>query len=101
MRGDKVKMTKADVVEIIVNQMGFTKKEAVDHLESVFTMMKHTLASGEDLKISGFGKFEVKKKNNRRGRNPQTSETITIEARKILRYKPSTVLKARINGQNH
>ncbi|MDD2540521.1 MAG: integration host factor subunit alpha [Desulfuromonadaceae bacterium] len=91
-------MTKIDIVEKISNQLGFTKKAASDYLESVFALMKETLASGEDIKISGFGKFEIKKKKDRRGRNPATGDSIIIEARKILTYKSSTLLKARING---
>ena len=91
-------MTKIEIVGKIVDQLGFSKKEASDHLEAVFTIMKQTLASGEDIKISGFGNFEVKQKNDRRGRNPQTGEAITIESRKILTYKVSSLLKNRING---
>ena len=68
-------------------------------VEAVFALMKNTLESGEDLKISGFGSFTVKKKADRRGRNPQTGESITIEARRILTFKPSGVLKAQINKE--
>jgi integration host factor subunit alpha len=93
-------MTKADIVERIQTKTHSTKKESVDLLESVFSLMKQTLASGEDIKISGFGKFEVKQKNDRRGRNPATGETITIEGRRILTFKLSTTLKERINNQN-
>ena len=66
-------------------------------LETVFAIMKSTLESGEKLKISGFGNFEVKQKADRRGRNPQTGEAITIEARRILTFKPSTLLRQAIN----
>ena len=82
-------MTKAEIVDRITDNCGFSKKESQDLLESVFNIMKSTLESGEDLKISGFGKFEVKEKNARRGRNPQTGETITIEGRRILTFKPA------------
>jgi integration host factor subunit alpha len=64
---------------------------------AVFSIMKSTLESGETLKISGFGSFIVKHKKDRRGRNPQTGETITIEARRILTFKPSTLLRQAIN----
>jgi integration host factor subunit alpha len=93
-------MTKADLAEMIHNELGFQKKESSDLLESVFSLMKDTLASGEDINISGFGKFEVKQKNDRRGRNPATGETITISSRKILTYKVSSVLKKAINKDN-
>ena len=68
-------------------------------LETVFLIMKNTLESGEKLKISGFGNFEVKQKADRRGRNPQTGEAITIEARRVLTFKPSTLLRQAINKQ--
>jgi integration host factor subunit alpha len=90
-------MTKADIVERIYTTTNISKKDAVDILEEVFSIMKSTLEAGEDLKISGFGKFEVKQKKDRRGRNPQTGEAITITARSILTFKPSTLLKQGIN----
>lgn len=90
-------MTKADIVERIHEKIGFSKKESSEMLEAVFSLMKSTLESGEKLKIAGFGNFEVKQKADRRGRNPQTGETITIEARRILTFKPSQVLKSAIN----
>ena len=90
-------MTKADIVERVSERIGVTKKESQDLVESVLSLLKNTLEAGEDVKISGFGKFEVKQKKDRRGRNPQTGEAITIEARHILSFKPSTLLKAAIN----
>jgi integration host factor subunit alpha len=90
-------MTKADLVEKINRNNGYSKKESADILETVFAIMKTTLGSGEKLKISGFGNFEVKQKTDRRGRNPQTGEAITITARRILTFKPSTLLKQAIN----
>jgi len=92
-------MTKADLVEKIHQTNGFSKKESADLLETVLGIMKDTLGTGEKLKISGFGNFEVKQKKDRRGRNPQTGETITIEARQVLTFKPSTLLKQAINRQ--
>lgn len=93
-------MTKIELVEMISEQCGYKKKEASDHLESVFAIMKQTLTSGEDLKISGFGKFEVKQKKDRKGRNPQTGEDLIIESRKVVTFKVSSMLKDRINEQN-
>lgn len=92
-------MTKADIVERIAEKIGCTKKEAIEYTEAVFALMKSTLETGEKLKIAGFGNFEVKQKSDRRGRNPQTGEAITIEARRILTFKPSNVLKAAINKE--
>jgi integration host factor subunit alpha len=90
-------MTKVDIVEQVFAATGMSKKVCVDAVENVFSIMKITLESGEDLKISGFGKFEVQHKKSRRGRNPQTGEDLTIEARKVVTFKPSAILKAEIN----
>lgn len=90
-------MTKADIFENVSDNLGLTKKEAIEYTEAVFALMKSTLETGEKLKIAGFGNFEVKHKADRRGRNPQTGETITIEARRVLTFKPSTILKKSIN----
>ena len=94
-------MTKADIVERVAENTGSTKKESQDLVELVFNVLKSTLESGEKIKVSGFGNFEVKQKRDRRGRNPQTGESITIEARRILSFKPSTLLKAAINPSDN
>lgn len=90
-------MTKIDLVDRIHSATNISKKDSADILETVFSLIKDTLESGEKIKIAGFGNFEVNHKNARKGRNPQTGETITIEARKILSFKPSMVLKSAIN----
>jgi len=90
-------MTKIDIVEKITAQLDYIKKDSQELVESVLSIVKHTLASGEEVKISGFGKFEVKQKKDREGRNPATGETITIGARRIIGFKPSTVLRQAIN----
>ena len=92
-------MTKSDIVEIVAEKCGISKKDSMDMVESVFSVLKATLEKGEDIKISGFGKFEVKNKHERKGRNPQTGESIIIDARRILSFKPSTILKESINGK--
>ena len=91
-------MTKVDIVERIQANVGFSKKESAALLESVFSIMKKTIEAGENIKISGFGNFTVKQKKDRRGRNPQTGDAITIEARRILSFKPSHLLRNAING---
>jgi integration host factor subunit alpha len=91
-------MTKADIIETVSGACGFSKKESSELVECVFSLIKGCLESGEDLKISGFGKFEVKQKKTRRGRNPQTGETMEISARRVLGFKPSLRLKAAINN---
>ena len=91
-------MTKADIVEKVCDQVGgFSKKEAADLVDQVFDTMKVVLETGEKIKISGFGNFVVRDKQPRPGRNPQTGQEITIEARRVLTFKPSNVLKTALN----
>jgi integration host factor subunit alpha len=90
-------MTKADIIERIQKKIGYSAKTSAEMLEALFEVLKSTLESGENIKISGFGNFEIKQKADRRGRNPQTGETITIEARQILTFKASGMLKQAIN----
>ena len=90
-------MTKADIVEQIYERVGFSKKESAELVERVFQIMKETLAEGEKVKISGFGNFVVREKNAQKGRNPQTGEEIRLEARRVLKFKPSLVLKNILN----
>ena len=92
-------MTKADIVENVYEKLGvYSKKEAAEIVEVVFEAIKETLASGEKLKISGFGNFVVRGKAERIGRNPKTGDKITISARRVLTFKPSQVLKNGLNG---
>ena len=90
-------MTKAEIVEQIYERVGFSKKESADLVEKVFEIIKQTLEAGEKVKISGFGNFVVREKNARKGRNPQTGEEIVLEARRVLTFKPSLVLKNLLN----
>ena len=90
-------MTKADIVDKVFTTTGFSKKESIELVEQVFEILKSTLESGDNIKISGFGNFTVRKKADRRGRNPQTCEEIVIESRKVVTFKPGMVLKERVN----
>jgi integration host factor subunit alpha len=90
-------VTKADIVENIYERVGFSKKESAELVERVFDIIKETLARGEKVKISGFGNFVVREKNARKGRNPQTGEEIRLDARRVLTFKPSLVLKTVLN----
>lgn len=92
-------MTKKDLIENVRANSNFQRKEAEGIVESVLDIIKESLASGEEVKLSGFGKFIVQQKRDRTGRNPQTGEPLTITARKILTFKPSTLLKQEINGE--
>lgn len=92
-------LTKADIVERIYKEAGFSKKEATELVELVFQVIKDTLSRGEKVKISGFGNFTIKDKNSRRGRNPQTGEAMEITARRVLNFRPSQVLKEDITDR--
>ena len=91
-------MTKADLVELIYERVGSSKKEAGEAVALVFSIIRERLRRGEKVKISGFGSFVVNNKRARRGRNPQTGEPITIDPRRVLTFKASHVLKASVNN---
>ena len=90
-------LTKSDIVAR-VHELGFTKKKSVDIVESLLEIMKSTLEEGDDILISGFGKFCVKKKNKRRGRNPATGSDLILRERKVVTFKCSGKLRNKING---
>ncbi|MEA3416352.1 MAG: integration host factor subunit alpha [Thermodesulfobacteriota bacterium] len=90
-------LTKNDIVEKVYG-LGFTKKEAVDIIESLLEIMKSTLEKGEDVLVSGFGKFCVNNKTQRRGRNPATGEDLILRARRVVTFKCSGKLRDKING---
>ena len=92
-------LTKAKIIGRVAEQMGCVKKEADDYVEAVLAIMKETLENGEPLKIAGFGSFLVKRKATRRGRNPQTGESITLAARRVVTFKTSEKLRAAINDE--
>lgn len=92
--------TKADLVDAVYDRVGgFSKREAADVVNQVFELLKDRLTTGEKVKISGFGNFVVRYKHARPGRNPQTGDEITIDARHVLRFRASQVLKASLNAE--
>lgn len=90
-------LTKSDIVTKI-HDLGFPKKKSVETVESLLEMIKNTLENGEDVLISGFGKFCVKNKKERRGRNPATGSDLILRERKVVTFKCSGKLRERING---
>ncbi len=90
-------MTKADLIEKIYETFGFSRAESAELVEVFFTSIKEVLASGESLKISGFGSFNLHDKTPRIGRNPQTGEELEISSRRVLTFKPSQVLREALN----
>ena len=89
-------MTKADLIKALTEKTGLLHKECARLVESLFELMSANLESGEQVKIAGFGLFDVKSKTVRRGRNPQTGEQLEISGRKVLKFKPSPVMKKRM-----
>jgi integration host factor subunit alpha len=91
-------MTKIDITEAIREKFGIPKKDCVRIVESLFGIIKDDLNRGNDVMISGFGKWTVLKKKARKGRNPQTGKEMTISARKVITFKSSNVLKNAVNS---
>ena len=91
-------LTKAKIVEEVAEQNGFPKNQSSKIVETLLEIIKRTLESGEDVLISGFGKFCVKKKHERRGRNPATGEDMMMTPRKVVTFKCSRKLRDKING---
>ncbi|KJR96508.1 MAG: DNA-binding protein [Desulfobulbaceae bacterium BRH_c16a] len=92
-------LTKADLVQqVYKNHEGLTKAQATDSVEAFLRISKDSLINGSDLLLSGFGKFNVKQKNSRRGRNPQTGNELTLDARRVVTFKPSGILREKINA---
>ena len=90
-------LTKADIATKIADDCGFMKGEATEIVEKILDIVKDCLIQGEDVMISGFGKWTVKSKKSRRGRNPQTGATLTLDARNVITWKYSPVLKKTVN----
>jgi integration host factor subunit alpha len=92
-------LAKADLINSTQEQCGLSKNKSIDLVESLLELIKSTLESGEDVMISRFGKFCVKDKNERRGRNPHTGEDKILGAKRVVTFRYSHVLKEKINGK--
>lgn len=91
-------VTKADIINRLYGQSGLSKTQSAEITESLLEILKSTLASGEDVLISGFGKFYVKEKKERRGRNPQTGSPVMLGKKRVVTFKCSSVLRGKLNG---
>jgi integration host factor subunit alpha len=91
-------ITKEKLTILVQDQLGMTRQESRQIVDRVFKIIKDTLSRGENLLISGFGKFSVRQKRARRGRDPQTNENLIIAARKVVVFKPSGILRKRLNS---
>jgi len=90
-------VTRAQLSESVYQEVGLSRSESAELLESVLTHMSDALAAGQTVKISSFGSFSIRQKGERIGRNPKTGEEVPILPRKVLVFRPSQVLKNRIN----
>ena len=90
-------LTKADIVEAVQMEIGLTRHQSIEFVESLLETIKSKLASGEDVLVSGFGRFCVHQKRERRGRNPSTGEDHMIAARKVVTFRCSGKLRERVN----
>ena len=92
-------LTKAGLAQQVYKHHVFlTKKQAAEAVETILRISKDSLIGGSDLLLSGFGKFNVRDKRPRSGRNPQTGEQLTLEARRVVTFKPSGILRNKVNG---
>jgi integration host factor subunit alpha len=91
-------LTKAQIIGIVQNHLGLPRKKSSEIFEALLEIIKKTLENGEDVLISGFGKFCVKEKKKRKGRNPATGEDMMLAPRKIVTFKCSGKLRDKINA---
>jgi integration host factor subunit alpha len=91
-------LTKADMAESLFNQLGLNKREARELVDLLFEDLRVALTSGEQIKLSGFGNFDLRDKSQRPGRNPKTGEEIPISARRVVTFRPGQKLKSRVEA---
>ena len=92
-------LTKEDLIYSIYSRFDFSKAKSAQAVESLFAVIKNTLGNGEDVLISGFGKFVILEKRERRGRNPQTGDGLMLRPRKVVRFRWSELLREKMNGE--
>ncbi|MGB5290612.1 MAG: integration host factor subunit alpha [Lysobacterales bacterium] len=91
-------LTKADIADRLFNEVGLNKREAKEFVDAYFEVIRAALESGENVKLSGFGNFQLRLKNQRPGRNPKTGEEIPISARRVVTFRPGQKLRARVEA---
>ena len=94
---DTPTLTKAHLLEMLHEQLGLNKRKAKDYIEAFFEVISSQLVEGQDVKISGFGNFEIRSKSARPGRNPRTGEPVQIPPKRVVTFKASAMLKDQIN----
>ena len=95
---DPSALTKAQLAELLYEQIGLNKRESKDMVDAFFDLISESLVRGEDVKISGFGNFQIRTKAPRPGRNPRTGEPVAIEARRVVTFHASPKLKESVQG---
>ena len=91
-------LTKADMADRLFDEVGLNKREAKEFVDAYFEMIRGALESGDNVKLSGFGNFQLREKNQRPGRNPKTGEEIPISARRVVTFRPGQKLRARVEA---
>jgi len=91
-------LTKADMADRLFDEVGLNKREAKEFVDAYFEMIRGALEDGENVKLSGFGNFQLREKNQRPGRNPKTGEEIPISARRVVTFRPGQKLRARVEA---
>ena len=91
-------LTKADIADRLFEEVGLNKREAKEFVDAFFEAVKAALEDGENVKLSGFGNFQLREKNQRPGRNPKTGEEIPISARRVVTFRPGQKLRARVEA---
>ena len=94
-------LTKAHIIDAVAESNGYTRKKSIETVETLLELIKRSLESGEDVLISGFGKFCVKEKAERRGRNPATGKDLILSPRKVVTFKWSGKLKEKLNPKTN
>ncbi|MEA3360609.1 MAG: integration host factor subunit alpha [Thermodesulfobacteriota bacterium] len=94
-------LIKEDLAGSIFQQFDFTRAQSVQVVESILDIIKQTLGNGEEILISGFGKFYINEKRKQRGRNPKTGDDLMLRPRKVVKFRPSGGLRDRMNGKNN
>lgn len=94
-------LTKAQLAEMLFEHIGLNKRESKDMIDAFFSLISDSLVDGDDVKISGFGNFQIRTKAPRPGRNPRTGETIPIQARRVVTFHASHKLKDQIQDEGH
>ena len=91
-------LTKAEMADRLFDEVGLNKREAKEFVDAFFEVIRTALESGENVKLSGFGNFQLREKNQRPGRNPKTGEEIPISARRVVTFRPGQKLRARVEA---